>query len=54
MIDQKKLVERLFAVLNMLKNSFFVAGAVLGIAAVVLIAVTVRWPRSRGARRPRS
>jgi cell division transport system permease protein len=35
-IDQKKLVERLFAVLNMLKNSFFV------LAAVVLIAVTVR------------
>ena len=42
MIDQKKLVERLFAVLNMLKNSFFVLAAVLGIAAVVLIAVTVR------------
>ncbi|HEX3211242.1 MAG TPA: permease-like cell division protein FtsX, partial [Actinomycetota bacterium] len=41
-IDQKKLVERLFAVLNMLKNSFFVLAAVLGIAAVVLIAVTVR------------
>ena len=41
-IDQKKLVERLFALLNMLKNSFFVLAAVLGIAAVVLIAVTVR------------
>ena len=41
-IDQKKLVERLFAVLNMLKNSFFVLAAVLGVAAVVLIAVTVR------------
>jgi cell division transport system permease protein len=41
-IDQKKLVERLFAVLNMLRNSFFVLAAVLGIAAVVLIAVTVR------------
>jgi cell division transport system permease protein len=41
-IDQKKLVERLFAVLNMLKNSFFVLAGVLGLAAVVLIAVTVR------------
>ena len=41
-VDQKKLVERLFALLNMLKNSFFVLAAVLGIAAVVLIAVTVR------------
>ena len=41
-IDQKKLVERLFMILNMLKNSFFVLAAVLGIAAVVLIAVTVR------------
>ena len=41
-IDQKKLVERLFALLNMLKNSFFVLAGVLGLAAVVLIAVTVR------------
>jgi cell division transport system permease protein len=41
-IDQKKLVERLFSLLNMLKNSFFVLAAVLGLAAVVLIAVTVR------------
>jgi cell division transport system permease protein len=41
-VDQRKLVERLFAILNMLKNSFFVLSAVLGAAAVVLIAVTVR------------
>jgi cell division transport system permease protein len=41
-VDQRKLVERLFAILNMLKNSFFVLSAVLGMAAVVLIAVTVR------------
>ena len=41
-VDQKRLVERLFAVLNLLKNSFLVLAAVLGIAAVVLIAVTVR------------
>ena len=41
-VDQRKLVERLFAILNMLKNSFFVLSAVLGGAAVVLIAVTVR------------
>jgi cell division transport system permease protein len=41
-IDQKKLVERLFSLLNMLKNAFFVLAAVLGLAAVVLIAVTVR------------
>jgi len=41
-IDQKKLVERLFALLNMLKNSFYVLAGVLGLAAVVLIAVTVR------------
>ena len=41
-VDQKKLVERLFAVLNLLKNSFLVLAAVLGVAAVVLIAVTVR------------
>jgi len=41
-VDQKRLVERLFAVLNLLKNSFLVLAAVLGLAAVVLIAVTVR------------
>jgi len=41
-VDQRKLVERLFAILNMLKNSFLVLSAVLGMAAVVLIAVTVR------------
>jgi len=41
-VDQRKLVERLFAILNMLKNSFFVLAIVLGMAAVVLIAVTVR------------
>jgi len=41
-VDQRQLVERLFAILNMLKNSFFVLAAVLGAAAVVLIAVTVR------------
>jgi cell division transport system permease protein len=41
-VDQRQLVERLFAILNMLKNSFFVLAAVLGTAAVVLIAVTVR------------
>jgi cell division transport system permease protein len=41
-VDQRQLVERLFAVLNMLKNSFFVLAGVLGAAAVVLIAVTVR------------
>ena len=41
-VDQKKLVERLFSVLNLLKNSFLVLAGVLGIAAVVLIAVTVR------------
>ena len=53
MIDQKKLVERLFMILNMLKNSFFVLAAVLGIAAVVLIAVTVR-VAAFARRRPRS
>ena len=41
-VDQRKLVERLFAILNMLKNSFLVLSIVLGMAAVVLIAVTVR------------
>ncbi len=41
-VDQRKLVERLFAILNMLKNSFLVLSLVLGMAAVVLIAVTVR------------
>jgi len=41
-VDQRQLVERLFAILNMLKNSFFVLAGVLGAAAVVLIAVTVR------------
>ncbi len=41
-VDQKRLVERLFAVLTLLKNSFFVLAGVLGVAAVVLIAVTVR------------
>jgi cell division transport system permease protein len=41
-VDQKRLVERLFAVLNFLKDSFLVLAAVLGAAAIVLIAVTVR------------
>jgi cell division transport system permease protein len=41
-VDQRKLVERFFAVLNLLRNSFLVLAAVLGLAAVVLIAVTVR------------
>ncbi len=41
-IDQRKLVERFFAVLNLLRNSFLVLAGVLGLAAVVLIAVTVR------------
>jgi cell division transport system permease protein len=41
-VDQRKLVERFFAVLSLLKNSFLVLAAVLGLAAVVLIAVTVR------------
>jgi cell division transport system permease protein len=41
-VDQKRLVERLFAVLNLLRNSFLVLAGVLGVAAVVLIAVTVR------------
>jgi cell division transport system permease protein len=41
-VDQKRLVERLFAVLNFLKNSFLVLAGVLGAAAIVLIAVTVR------------
>jgi cell division transport system permease protein len=41
-LDQRKLVERFFAVLNLLRNSFLVLAGVLGLAAVVLIAVTVR------------
>jgi cell division transport system permease protein len=41
-VDQRKLVERFFAVLNLLRNSFLVLAGVLGLAAVVLIAVTVR------------
>jgi cell division transport system permease protein len=41
-VDQRKLVERFFSVLNLLRNSFLVLAAVLGLAAVVLIAVTVR------------
>jgi cell division transport system permease protein len=41
-VDQRKLVERFFAVVNLLRNSFLVLAAVLGLAAVVLIAVTVR------------
>lgn len=41
-VDQRKLVERLFAILNYMKVSFFVLSSVLGMAAVVLIAVTVR------------
>jgi len=41
-VDQRKVLERLFALLNMLKVSFFVLAGVLGGAAVVLIAVTVR------------
>ncbi len=41
-VDQRRLVERLFAILNLAKISFFVLSGVLGAAAVVLIVVTVR------------
>ena len=41
-VDQRRLVERLFAILNLAKISFFVLSGVLGGAAVVLIVVTVR------------
>lgn len=41
-IDQRDLVERFFSLINMLRNSFLVLASVLGLAAVILIAVTVR------------
>lgn len=41
-VDQRRLVERLFAILNLAKISFLVLSGVLGGAAVVLIVVTVR------------
>jgi cell division transport system permease protein len=41
-IDQKKLVERLFAVLNLFRAGFYGLAGLLGVAALVLIAVTVR------------
>jgi cell division transport system permease protein len=41
-IDQRDLVERFFSLINLLRNSFLVLASVLGLAAVILIAVTVR------------
>jgi cell division transport system permease protein len=41
-LDQRQLVNRLFTVLDLIRNSFYVLAGVLGVAAIVLIAVTVR------------
>lgn len=41
-VDQRQIVNRLFEVLDLFRNSFYVLAAVLGMAALVLIAVTVR------------
>lgn len=41
-VDQQTLVNRLFSLLDLFRNSFYVLAAVLGLAAIVLIAVTVR------------
>lgn len=41
-VDQQQLVSRFFSVMNLLQTSFLVLAVVLGVAAAVLIAVTVR------------